>query len=68
LSLLGALDDVAAQHDATPAQVTLAWSIARPSVTAPIASANGIEQLEELVEAKRIELDRDAIERLDATA
>jgi aryl-alcohol dehydrogenase-like predicted oxidoreductase len=68
LSLLGALDDVAAQHDATPAQVALAWLIARPSVTAPIASATSVAQLDELVKAARLKLDRDAIERLDAIA
>ena len=68
LRLLEALDDVAAQHDATPAQVALAWLIARPSVTAPIASATSVAQLDELVKAARIKLDRDAIERLDATA
>ena len=67
LRLLATLDDVAAQHDATPAQIALAWLIARPSVTAPIASATSVEQLKELVKAARIKLDRDAIERLDAT-
>ena len=68
LRLLATLDDVAAQHDATPAQIALAWLIARPSVTAPIASATSVEQLDELVKAARIKLERDAIERLDATA
>ena len=67
LRLLATLDDVAARHDATPAQIALAWLIARPSVTAPIASATSVGQLEELVKAARIKLDRDAIERLDAT-
>jgi aryl-alcohol dehydrogenase-like predicted oxidoreductase len=68
LRLLATLDDVAAQHDATPAQIALAWLIARPSVTAPIASATSVAQLDELVKAARIKLDRNAIERLDATA
>jgi aryl-alcohol dehydrogenase-like predicted oxidoreductase len=67
LRLLATLDDFAAQHDATPAQVALAWLIARPSVTAPVASATSVAQLDELVKAARIKLDRDAIERLDAT-
>ncbi|MFW6085155.1 MAG: aldo/keto reductase, partial [Gemmatimonadota bacterium] len=44
--ILQALDDVAARHDATPAQIALAWLMARPSVTAPIASATSVEQLE----------------------
>jgi aryl-alcohol dehydrogenase-like predicted oxidoreductase len=68
LRLLATLDDVAAQHDATPAQVALAWLIARPSVTAPIASATSTAQLDELVKAARLKLERDAIKRLDATA
>jgi aryl-alcohol dehydrogenase-like predicted oxidoreductase len=68
LRLLATLDDVAAQYDATPAQIALAWLIARTSVTAPIASATSVEQLNELVNAAQIKLDRDAIERLDATA
>ena len=68
LRLLATLDDVAAQYDATPAQIALAWLIARPSITAPIASATSIEQLNELVNAAQIKLDRDAIERLDVTA
>ncbi len=42
LAVLKALDDVAARHKATPAQVALAWLIARPSVTAPIASATSV--------------------------
>jgi aryl-alcohol dehydrogenase-like predicted oxidoreductase len=66
--LLAALDDIAAQHDATPAQIALAWLMARPSVTAPIASATSVEQLDEIVQAARIKLDRDTIERLDTTA
>jgi aryl-alcohol dehydrogenase-like predicted oxidoreductase len=67
-TLLATLDDIAARHDATPAQIALAWLIARPSVTAPIASATTVEQLDELIRAARIKLDRDAIERLDAIA
>ncbi len=38
-AMLAALDDVAGEHHATPAQVALAWLIARPGLTAPIASA-----------------------------
>lgn len=68
VGLLAALDDVAARYDATPAQVALAWLMARPSVTAPIASATTVEQLGELVKATRIQLERADIERLDATA
>ncbi len=59
------LDELAAHYAATPAQVALAWLIARPSVTAPIASATSVEQLQDLVKAAQLTLDRQAIERLD---
>jgi aryl-alcohol dehydrogenase-like predicted oxidoreductase len=63
--ILKALDDVAARLNARPAQVALAWLIARPSITAPIASATTTEQLEDLVAATRLKLDPDAIKTLD---
>lgn len=63
--ILAALDDVAASHDASPAQVALAWVMARPSVTAPIASATSVGQLEEIAAATELELDDGAIERLN---
>jgi aryl-alcohol dehydrogenase-like predicted oxidoreductase len=65
LRILDALDQVADQHDATPAQVALAWLIARPSVTAPIASATSLDQLRDLVASTRLTLDPVAIELLD---
>jgi aryl-alcohol dehydrogenase-like predicted oxidoreductase len=60
--ILAALDEVAAQHRATPAQVALAWLMTR--VTAPIASATRLEQLEDLIAATHLELDAASIERL----
>jgi aryl-alcohol dehydrogenase-like predicted oxidoreductase len=63
--ILKALDDVSARLDARPAQVALAWLIARPSITAPIASATSPEQVEDLVAAARLKLDADAIRVLD---
>jgi len=63
--ILAALDEVAASHDASPAQVALAWVMARPSVTAPIASATSVDQLEEIAAATELELDAGAIERLN---
>ncbi len=63
--VLQALDEVAARYAATPAQVAIAWLIAQPGVTAPIASATSVEQLQDLVKAAQLELDRQAIERLD---
>jgi aryl-alcohol dehydrogenase-like predicted oxidoreductase len=63
--ILKALDEVASEHKATPAQVALAWLIARPSVTAPIASATNLEQLNELVGATRLKLSAASIEKLN---
>jgi len=63
--ILRALDEVAEQHHSTPARVALAWLIARPSITAPIASATSVEQLNDLIAATRLELDRSSIELLN---
>jgi aryl-alcohol dehydrogenase-like predicted oxidoreductase len=64
-SILDALDHVAAQYDSTPAQIALAWVMARPSITAPIASATSLEQLNDLIAATKLELDHAAIDLLD---
>lgn len=63
--ILAALDEVAGRHGATPARVALAWLMARPSITAPIASATRPEQLEELLAATELTLGQEDIERLD---
>jgi len=65
LGVLQALDQVAKRYEARPGQIAIAWLIARPSVTAPIASATNLEQLAELVEAAEIELDAESIEKVD---
>jgi aryl-alcohol dehydrogenase-like predicted oxidoreductase len=62
--MLDALDAVAARHKAKPAEVALAWIMARPGVTAPIASATSVEQVESLVRATELSLssaDMDAL-------
>jgi aryl-alcohol dehydrogenase-like predicted oxidoreductase len=64
LRILKALDETAAEAKATPAQVALAWLMARPSVTAPIVSATRVEQAEDIVKAMRLKLSAAAIERL----
>jgi aryl-alcohol dehydrogenase-like predicted oxidoreductase len=66
LSILAALDEVAAEAGATPAQVALAWLAAQPGVTAPIASATRVEQLEELLGVLTLELSPEQLERLSA--
>ncbi|AMM12752.1 alcohol dehydrogenase [Burkholderia sp. PAMC 28687] len=56
LRIIDALVKVADRHGVAPATIALAWLIARPSVTAPIASATSVKQLENLAEATRITL------------
>jgi aryl-alcohol dehydrogenase-like predicted oxidoreductase len=68
LRILKALDDVSARTKSRPAQVALAWLMARPSITAPIASATSLTQLEDLVAATRLKLDREAIKELDTAS
>jgi aryl-alcohol dehydrogenase-like predicted oxidoreductase len=68
LRVLAALDEVAARFSATPAQVALAWQAAKPGITASIASATSEEQLAGLVKAASLELDREAIAKLDAAS
>ncbi|GHO48278.1 aldo/keto reductase [Ktedonospora formicarum] len=63
--ILAALDKVSAEYNATPAQVSLAWLIARPSITSPIASATSVEQLRDLMKALELKLDASAIKTLD---
>jgi len=63
--ILDALDQVADGYHSVPAAVALAWLIARPGITAPIASATSLEQLSDLIEATRIELDPPSIALLD---
>ena len=68
LRVLTALDTIAAAHRATPAQVALAWLIARPSITAPIASATSVEQVRDIAAATRLTLAADEITELDAAS
>jgi aryl-alcohol dehydrogenase-like predicted oxidoreductase len=65
LRILDALDEVAKRNDTPPATIALAWLIARPSVTAPIASATSVGQLESLAAATRIELADEDVKHLD---
>jgi len=65
--VLAALDEVAAEAGATPAQVALAWLAAQPSVT-PIASATKVEQVEELLGVLNLALSADQLARLSAAS
>jgi aryl-alcohol dehydrogenase-like predicted oxidoreductase len=67
--ILDALERIADRYSTTPATIALAWLIARPSITAPIASATSVQQLEQLVKAASIALDEQAVRELnDASA
>jgi aryl-alcohol dehydrogenase-like predicted oxidoreductase len=65
LAIVDALSRIADAHGATPAQVALAWLMSRPGVTAPIASATSVEQLEELFGATRLTLGEGDLTALD---
>ncbi|MER8776958.1 aldo/keto reductase [Mesorhizobium sp. M0977] len=65
MRILSALDAVSARHSAKPAEAALAWVMARPGVTAPIASATTLGQLDSLVRAASLQLSPDDIAELD---
>src|SRR3984957_2491997 len=66
--ILAGLDQVAANLHSTPGKVAIAWLIARPSITAPSASATSVDQLKDLVDAANLQLDAEAIKTLDAAS
>lgn len=63
--IIKALHEVAREHQSNPARVAIAWLSARPSITAPIASATNLKQLEDLIESTELKLDRESMELLD---
>lgn len=68
LRILAALDTVAQRRGCQPGQVAIAWLLARPAVTSPIASATSLAQLQELVAAARLQLAPDDLALLDAAS
>lgn len=67
--VLAALDEVAEAHAAKPAQVALAWVMAQPAISAAIASATTVEQLDELAKSAALVLGDDELKKLrDASA
>lgn len=68
LRIIGALDEVSKQFHATPATIAFAWLQSRPTVTAPIASATNLDQLESLMKASELKLTQDAISILNAAS
>jgi aryl-alcohol dehydrogenase-like predicted oxidoreductase len=64
-AVVDTVDDVAKVHNSTPARVALAWLLAQPGITAPIASATSDKQLDDLIAAADLRLDQVSIERLN---
>ncbi|WP_432713001.1 aldo/keto reductase [Pedobacter sp.] len=63
--ILKALDQVAEQYKVQQATVALAWLIAQPAITAPIASVTNLEQLAALTQAATLQLDHEALTLLN---
>jgi aryl-alcohol dehydrogenase-like predicted oxidoreductase len=68
MRILAALDQVSGAKGASPAQVALAWVMAQPGLTGPIASATSVEQLEELMGAARLALSAEDLATLNAAS
>ena len=66
--IVDALEAVAARHKAKPAEVALAWIMARPGVTAPIASATSLEQVDSLIRATELKLTPADMDALNAAS
>jgi aryl-alcohol dehydrogenase-like predicted oxidoreductase len=64
-AVVAALDEVALDHGSTPGRVALAWLLAQPGITSPIASATNEKQLVDLVEATKLKLDAESIQKLN---
>jgi len=60
----GDLDEIAASHDATPAQVALAWLLAKSPAMLPIAGTSSVEHLEENVAATELRLSEEEVATL----
>jgi len=65
LRILKTLDEVAAQYKTTTGSIAMAWLLARPSVTAPIASASNLVQLQELLKSVDLKLSPETITQLN---
>ena len=63
--ILSALDEVAKQHNSTPATISLAWLMSRPGITEPISSVTSLNQLNDLVDSVNLKLDGSSLELLN---
>jgi aryl-alcohol dehydrogenase-like predicted oxidoreductase len=68
LRILTALDKVADAFQASPAQIALAWLLAQPTVTAPITSATNLNQLKQLMDSVKIQLNQWALDELEVAS
>ena len=68
INILDALDAVDRRYDVTPAQISLAWLTSRPDVTAPIASATTLDQLQKILGATEVELDAETVGKLEGAS
>lgn len=68
MRILKVLDKVAEEYSATPAQVSLAWLINQPSISAPIASATSVTQFQDIAKAAELTLDKSALDKLTAAS
>jgi aryl-alcohol dehydrogenase-like predicted oxidoreductase len=66
--VVDALEEAAKAHHSTPARVALAWLIAQPGITSPIASATNEKQFADLVEATKLTLDSETLKKLTAVS
>jgi aryl-alcohol dehydrogenase-like predicted oxidoreductase len=68
MKILSALEEISMKYKTAPATIALAWLMTRPAVVAPIASATSVQQLEDLLNAVKIELDKESIKILSLEA
>ena len=68
LRILDALQDIASRHQATSSQIALAWLMAQPTITAPIASARNVEQLTDILQSVSIELSSEDLAQLQSAS
>lgn len=66
MGVIDTMDEIAADTGASLAQIALAWLAAQPGVTAPIASATSLDQLDDLMGSIDLELSEDQVDRLTA--
>ena len=66
--LIDLLEERGKAHNATVAQMTLAWMMQRPAITAPIVGANNAEQLQELLGSLNVQLTPEDVQAIDAAS